>query len=910
MGAILGFNRGIVSTLALARVDLKRLQLSAETQTNWVPRAMGPMMLRPGFGYLASTRSDAASKTLEFVYSSTDTALVELTDGMMRVLIDDVVIRRPAVTSKLYRWNGATWDTSSDTASTFVDATDVSYWKDNDESGGTSAFLAGGYLSLLGNGNASAIRDRKVQVVETGVEHSLAIVVNRDYCTCRIGATEGGDEYLTDRKLRAGNHSLSVTPSGDFFIRLSHSNDTSALVDSVTLGQAAADMAIPTPWAAADLDLVRWKQINDVFFVACVGVQQKRIERQGADSPRSWSVVEYVSDDGPFRDLNTGPVRIKGSALTGEITLTAERALFKSTNVGSLFSLASAGQEVTARFTSDNVFTDPIRVTGVGTTRAFTLTLAGPTFTATTTVTVQRSVAEPGDWSDIVSYTNTGSVVLGPDGLDNQIIYYRVGIKTGNYTAADNITATLTYAAGSITGIVRVTAYTSSTVVSASVLTALGKADQYTETWWEGDWSPRRGYPSAVGEFGGRLYWSGKGTGWGSVPDAYDSFDDSIEGDSGPIRRTLGEGAVDTVNWLLAAENLLFGLDMAVAVARASSLDEPLTPSNFGLRTIGDVGSAAIPAVRIDTSAVFVGSNESRVYEIAKEAGGYAYGPPGDLTSLVPEIGNTGFVRRAFQRYPDRRLHLVRGDGTVAVLIFDKLENVICWIEIETDGLIEDVVVLPGAAGAKREDRVYYTVARTIGGVTKRFHEKWATEAQAQGAADNRIADSFLTGTGVATTSIPVAHLEGETVCLWGNGKDLGTYTVSAGVITASEAITGPYCVGLVYEARYKSAKRALSDTGQMLLTERKKIDRLALVLANTHYQGIKYGQNFETDEMDDLPLVDNEGADVAADTVWSSYDKDAFTFNGKWDTDPRLCLKATAPRPCTVVAAVMKEST
>ena len=910
MSALLAFNRGIVSPLALGRVDLKRLQLSAEEQSNWMPRAMGSMMLRPGLGYIASTRSDAASKTLEFIYSTSDTALVELTDGILRVLIDDVVVRRPAVTSKFNRWNGAAFVSSSDTTSGFVDATEVGYWRDNDEVGGTSAFVSGGYLSLMGNGTASAIRDRSIAVVETNVEHSLQVVVSRGTIVMRVGSTEGGEEYLSDRTLRQGQHSISVTPTGSaMFVRLYSARNYASLVDSVTLGQAAADMEIPTPWTADDLQYVRPAQSGDVMFVACRGVAQKRIERQGADSPRSWSVVDYQADDGPFRDLNTGPTRLKGSALTGDITITAERAFFKESHVGALFSLPSAGQEVQRNLLAEDQWSDPIRVVGVGSSRSFIVHVTSATFTGTTTVRIQRSVAAPGDWSDVSGWAWTGNV--GPsalaDGFDNQIIYYRIGVKTGEFTLADDITAKLTFAAGSITGIVRVTGYTSSTSVAARVLQALGKADQYTQDWREGDWSPRRGYPSAVALFGGRLFWAGKGLEWGSVPDSFDSFDDTIEGDSAPIRRTIGEGPIDNVNWLLATGNLFLGLEGTVALARSSSLDEPLTQAKFDLKPIGDMGTAELPAIRIDTSGVFVGANESRVYEIAPEPGSYSYGTPGDLTALVPEIGNTGFVRRAFQRYPDRRLHLVRADGTVAVMVFDKLENVTCWIEVETDGFVEDVVVLPGAPDAKREDRVYYTVRRTINGVTKRFHEKWATEAQGQGEADNRLADCHVTGTLSASTSIPAAHLEGETVCIWGNGKDLGTAVVVSGVVTAPEAITGAYCAGLIYTARYKSAKRALGDTGALLLSERKRIRALALVLANTHCQGVRYGEDF--DNLDDLPLIE-EGGTFDEDTVWSEYDHDAFTFDGTWKSDARLCLEASSPRPCTVMAALLKMDT
>lgn len=901
--ALLAFNRGIVSSKSLARIDVKRMALSAETQTNWMPRALGPMMLRPGLAHITSTQNDAAAKYIEFVYSGSDMALIELTDSSMRVIIDDVVITRPAVTSKFDRWNGASWDTSTDTSSLFTNSTDVGYWKDNDEAGCTSAFATGGYLSLLGATTASAIRDRRLTIVETNVEHSLGIVVNRGTVTLRVGTSEGGDELLGDRTLRAGYHSISVTPTtSTMFVRLSSGRDVASLVDSVTLGQAAADMTLTTPWTAANLGNVRWSRINDVTFVACAGVQQKRIERQGSDSPRSWSVVEYAPEDGPFRDINVGPVRIKGSALTGDITLTAERNFFKSTHVGGLFSLTSAGQQVTATFAAENTFTSYIRVTGIGATRAFTIQLSG-TLVAST-VTLQRSVASPGDWADVTNYVATTTTTY-TDGLDNQIIYYRIGIKTGNYGGADSVGATLTFSAGSITGIVRVTAYTSATSVSAQVLKALGKADQYTQDWREGDWSDKNGFPSAVADSDGRLFWAGKGYAWGSVSDALDSFDDTIEGDSGPIRRTLGEGAVDVVNWLQPSTNLICGFDTTVQAARSSSLDEPLTPTKFNLKAVGDVGTAAVPAVRIDTSTVFVGANESRVYEVALDASTYNYAPPGDLTALCPEIGEARFVRRAFQRFPDRRLHLVRADGTAAVLVFDKLENVTCWIEVTTDGTIEDAVVIPGASGTKIEDRVYYVVNRTINGATKRFLEKWALESQCVGGSDNRIADSHLTGTLSGTTSVPVAHLEAKTVCLWGNSKYLGTYTVASGTITASEAITGSYCVGLVYTGQYKSGKRAVADWQRIMLAEHKKIDALGLVLANTHHLGLQYGPDFTT--LDDLPQVVDDTA-VTTDTVHSTLEIDPTGFPGEWDTDTRLCLQATAPKPCTVLGVTLVE--
>jgi hypothetical protein len=907
-------NRGLVSPLALARVDIKRMALSAETYVNWMPRVMGSMMLRPGLQYVGATKGNGAAVHLPFVFNPDDTAIIELTDGYMRVRIDDTIVTRPAVTSTFYRWDTGTsaWVTSSDTSSLFGNSTDVGYWKDNDESGGTSAFATGGYLSLLGNGTASAIRDRKFLVTgaNVSVEHALTIVVSRETVTLRIGSTEGGDEYLTDRTLRVGQHSIAITPAADFFVRLSHADDTTALVDSVTLGQAAADMEIPTPWATANLQYVRGEQSGDVIFVACKGIKPKRIERQGASSPRSWSVVDYTPDDGPFLSLNTGPVRLKASALTGDVTLTAERAYFKTTNAGSLFRLTSAGQQVTERIQAENTFSEYIRVTGIGTGRVFSIELEGPTFTGTTTVTLQRSVGTPGDWADVTSYTAVQTVNYS-DTLDNQIIYYRIGVKTGDYTVADDVTATLTFSAGSITGVVRANEYVSATEMTASVLTDLGKADEYTADWYEGAWSPRRGYPSAVCLFDGRLFWAGKDTIWGSASDQFDVFDDLDEGDQRTIKKSLGSGPVDNINWLMPLLHLLIGGPSAALVAKASSFDEPLTQTKFGLKPVSNTGTAMLPCARVDTSGIFVSRSTSRVTELSYDGGSYTY-VPNDLTAVIPEIGLPGgFVRVAVQRHPDTRVHFVRADGTACILLFDKIESVTCWVTADTDGLIEDVVVLPGTA-TPEEDRVYYLVNRTIGGVTKRYLEKWALESQAQGYADNRIGDSGVRWTGTSRTTIPgFSHLEGEALIVWQDGicptvsstdDTPKTYTVSGGSITLDTAATAVYA-GLPYDADWKTAKLAVGSQAGAPLTQRKVAKSIAVVLADTHARGLKYGQDF--DNLSGLPLVEDEQI-VDPDYIWRAYDKPSFPIDGTWDTDARICLRASAPRPCTVLGIVM----
>jgi hypothetical protein len=170
----------------------------------------------------------------------------------------------------------------------------------------------------------------------------------------------------------------------------------------------------------------------------------------------------------------------------------------------------------------------------------------------------------------------------------------------------------------------------------------------------------------------------------------------------------------------------------------------------------------------------------------------------------------------------------------------------------------------------------------------------------------NNLADSYVTYSGAPTTSISVAHLEGEEVVVWANGVDLGTdsnyeqtFTVASGVITLPTENTN-VTVGLPYYARFTSAKLALQTQTEVLFGKERRITGLSLVLADTHAKGIRFGPDY--DNLDDRPEMD-DGAVVDPDNIDTDYDSDGIQFPSTWAADLRVCLKAQAPRPCTVLA-------
>lgn len=892
------FNRGIIDKRALGRVDIKRVAMAAETCMNWMPRSLGSMSLRPGLEYIDSTYSNSEARHIPFIYSIDDTAIIEITDSLMRVRVDEAVIQRSSVSTSIT--NG-------------LFTSDISGWTDADETGATSAFATGGYASLTGTRFNAAILRQEATVIaaDRGKKHGLKIIIQRARVTLKVGTSAGDDSYISETRLGTGQHSLSFTPTGSsFFIEFSNRSQYAAYVDSVAV-ESSGDMTLAVPWGVTDLENLRWDQSADVIYVACDGYQQRKIERRGTES---WSIVKYEPEDGPFRTVNTSSLTMTAGALTGDTTLTASRAYFDSDMVGGLFKLTSVGQRVSIAVTAEGQWSDSIRVVGVDNSRIFVVNVSG---TWTATVTLQRSIDDESSWTDVTTYTTNQTNVNYDDALDNQIIFYRIGVDTGDFTSGA-ATCTLQYSGGGIAGVARVTGYTSSTIVNIAILDHMGQTTA-TDEWAEGTWSDFRGWPTSVAFYEGRLGWAGKDKIILSVSDAFESFDDEVEGKSAPINRSIGSGPVAFINWLLPTQRLLAGTQSAEVSVRSTTLDEALTTTNFNIKEASTQGSDRVAAVKLDSTGIFVQRSGLRAYLLKFELTANDY-QLSDLTILTPDIGDPGFIKISVQRQPDTRVHFLRSDGTAAVLLFDPAEDIKAWVEVETgdadgtNGVIEDIFVMPG----DEEDVVYYCVKRVINGSVKRYLEKWSVETNCIGGTYNDQADCFMMfiNNPASATVTGLDHLEGEDVVAWADGLclndssgNIATFTVSSGSITLTNAgssySASQGIVGLQYTASFKSAKLPFAASLGTPLGQRQRISQISLMLVNTHNQGLEFGRSLTSGELDNLPKV-VAGSTVSSSDIHSSITIPPVTFPGNTSVDERLFLRAKAPRPCTVSAAIL----
>jgi hypothetical protein len=669
---------------------------------------------------------------------------------------------------------------------------------------------------------ALARAEKRVIVSDTGTEHSLAIRIDRGPITLRVGSTQRDDDYVRETMLGTGYHNLAFTPSGNFWVTLQSSATVDRIVGSLAIGDSGT-VEVTTPYGAEDLDLIRYDQSADVVYLDCDGVRQQKIERRGTG--RSWSVVNYEPDDGPFLGARSTAAKIRPHAVyVTNATLSSDVPFFTSDHVGALIRIFHNGQQWLGFLGALDAVTDAIEVTGIGDTGRTPppeseRTIRFDTFgTWSGTIKIERSIdgedigfkAVPANFTtpdienaDTGWAEDTGSLsITVNDQDDNLKVWYRARI-TNYISGAAGVH--VFYGGGGKTGVARITGFNSNTSVNMEVLTRFSDSG-FSDNWQEGYWSERRGFPSAVALHGGRLAHAQKGSLFLSVADDYESFDQETEGDAGPIIRTLGSGPVDSIHFMVSLLRLIIGTAGGEITARSSSLDEPLTPSNSNASIpFSTRGAAPLRAVKMDTRAIYADRSRQRVTMAGAQGQGLGDYDAMDLTLFVPDLLQARVSSIAIQRRPDTRVHFVLEDGRVALFTYEPQEEIACWTMYETAGTVEKAMVLPGVG----EDAVYYHVNRTINGQTKRFLEKWAREDESEG--DTGL--SYL-------ADCAARYSQQSTVLLHFDGTDAATTITDDGLNGASRTWTvGGNAQIDTAASKFGGASLLLDGTGDYVTT-------------------------------------------------------------------------------------------
>lgn len=273
------WGRGEVSPFLFGRVDLAGWAQGLRTLRNFTVRPEGAVMNRQGFNYIGNSITPTPRGTIliPFIFSATQSYVLEVGAG---------------------------------TAQAFSQGSPV-------EVATPSAINAGGF---------QAIFHGILIYFQTTTPHGLSVGNN-----ITIAGVQGTGAFA----LCNGPATVQLIISSTIFCIPQNAAGVTGTYSSG--GTVSSQATFATPWASADLPLVRWSQSADTLTVVHPNYPPYEIKRTSATS---FTCLAAVYNLGPFLQQNAdGVTFVYASAKSGTVTLTATSAIFNANHVGALFQL-------------------------------------------------------------------------------------------------------------------------------------------------------------------------------------------------------------------------------------------------------------------------------------------------------------------------------------------------------------------------------------------------------------------------------------------------------------------------------------------------------------------------------------------------------------------------------------------
>lgn len=239
----------------------------------------------------------------------------------------------------------------------------------------------------------------------------------------------------------------------------------------------------------------------------------------------------------------------------------------------------------------------------------------------------------------------------------------------------------------------------------------------YDWSWWA--FSPRYGGPTSCDVYAQRLVFAGTHgqpqTLWMSKTNDIDNFQTGSD-DADALSLTLSTTSQNPICWLQSKGDILLLGTSEAEYSISSRAGGIFTAATVQARPQSYIGSADTPCIQADNRVLFLQRGRKRLYEI-----GYDFETDGyisrDLTLMASHIGRDhgGFVRGALAKVPYTTAYIVMGDGSLALLAYNPLENIKGWhrwtgfdedYRVTSDYL--DVCVLPSDDGDDLIFALYY----------------------------------------------------------------------------------------------------------------------------------------------------------------------------------------------------------
>lgn len=558
-----------------------------------------------------------------------------------------------------------------------------------------------------------------------------------------------------------------VLELGDLYMRVFKTDGTQVM-------SGLSPYEVVTPYNESRAQELDYAQDETQMFAFQNGIYPHRIRTFG---DALWDVSEAPFTTTPFAEVgDTFAVSLTLSSNTVGTgrTMTASAGVFLQADVGRAIS-RNAGIFIITAYTSATEVTGEVKI-----------------------IFESASIAAS-EWTlDSSPQASLTPSVAGPQGASATMTLASAGFRSTDVGKFIRINE----------GLVKVTGFTSSTQVSATVIKELSSATAAPALAWtlEGSvWGGVNGYPRSGCLHEQRLIAAGTITKpqtiWGSRSGEPLDFTIGTQDDDGFAFTIAGANSqTNQIAYVHSARNLL-ALTNGGEYSLQSGVEKPLAPTNVQIRAQSPYGAAPVKPVQIGRETMYVQRALRKLRAMSFKFDQDGYSSP-DITTLAEHLTESGVCCMAFQQEPDPVLWVVLLNGKMVSVTVDRDVDVLAWTQHETDGAFESVCVVP----AGDHEQVWLIVRRTINGSTVRYVERmqqnwfplygtsdidedaippdeaefsWGFTLDCAATQDDAAGKTTWTGAG---------HLEGKQIRCIADGVDMPAMTIAGGSFTLPRA--------------------------------------------------------------------------------------------------------------------------
>lgn len=709
---------------------------------------------------------------------------------------------------------------------------------------------------------------------------------------------------------------------------------------------------VTTPYLEAELDSLYFAQSADVLYICHPNHQPRTLSRT---SNVDWTLDLFVALDGPYLDEHTGDTEVAVSNVVDRATLTSTVADFVVGDVGKYVEYDSGSglktiALVTAYVDANTVTVQPLEnvilefeapeVTDVSVAAgAGAYVVSNSAVFDSTFVNNYIYVRIDSSWRKITAFPDGAVTTTATVGAPLTMVTLAVG--TGRLSLSDRtITATLTatdniWVSTDVNRVFRmrftdqavwakVTAYSNTTTVSVELGGPMPlkerdgdeyKDDGKTKTWRNGAWSEATGWPSVVVFHEQRLWFANTDnqtqTIWGSKSGDFENFaptdPDSTVLDDSALNYTIASTKVNEIRWMDSGPSILIGTVGGEWQLKASSISEPITPTNVSITPQTAYGSLEIQPERIGPAVLFAQRSGVSLREFVYqfESDSYQASDMNIVSEHLFKVNGT-IAGYAYQQVPDSIIHVYTDTGALASLTYVRDQQVFAWTRHVLGGsfgsgnaVVESIAAIPSGSS----DEVWLSVKRTVNGSTVRYVERMEPLFRLVGTTtvkqDAFFVDSGLTYDGASSLVITgLAHLEGETVSVLADGAVQPDRVVSGGQITLDEAASVVH-VGLSYRSIIHTLPPEGGGNSGTAQGKIKRINDIAVRLFET----LEFKHGPDIDSLDTFSFRASNDLMNQSPPLFTG-DK-SFSIDQTYETDADYFIVQDAPYPLTVLAVM-----